>query len=224
MKVLLVDDHTLFRQGLKFLLSTLDKDLSVDEASDCASAIDGASGRQYDLILLDLKMPGTSGLAALSAMRTAFPETPVVVLSGEDDPNVVRATIDHGAMGFVPKTATQQILLGALQLILAGGVYLPVSIMSSYRLPEPLVGEPGGKMTGNGNGNAPNVVLDNLTPRQKEVLQCVIQGDPNKTIARKLALSESTVKAHLQVVLRALGARNRTEAVYAAAKLGRRLV
>jgi DNA-binding NarL/FixJ family response regulator len=212
--LLLVDDHALFREGLKFLLRGLDEELVIDEAESCAAATERQGAFPYDLILLDLNLPKLGGLDALAAIRAGFPGTPIVVLSGEDDPRMIRATIEHGAMGFVPKSSTPEILIQALRLILAHGVYLPLSALDSDAAtavaPESKV-----------NADA---VLRNLSSRQIEVLRCVIKGQPNKLIARNLALSESTIKAHLSAVFRALGAHNRTEAVYAAAKLGLRLV
>ena len=165
-------------------------------------------------MLLDLNLPGVGHLDALASIRDAFPQVPVVVLSGEDDPRMIRATIEHGAMGFVPKSSTPEILIQALRLILAHGVYLPVSALASDD----------GPSRRRRRRADPEALLRNMSPRQIEVLHCVIRGQPNKLIARTLALSESTVKAHLSAVLRTLGARNRTEAVYAAAKLGLRVV
>lgn len=213
MILLLVDDHALFREGLKFLLRGLDDELVIDEAESCAAATARQGQFSYDLILLDLNLPGVGGLEALAAMRAAYPQTPVVVLSGEDDPRTIRATIEQGAMGFVPKSSTPEILIQALKLILARGVYLPVSALDGEAVPVPHAAR-----------ESSAAVLAGLSARQLEVLRCVIQGQPNKLIARNLALSESTVKAHLSAVFRALGAHNRTEAVYAAAKLGLKLV
>jgi DNA-binding NarL/FixJ family response regulator len=211
--LLLIDDHALFREGLKFLLRGLEADLAIDEAG----SVDAAAARRetaYDLVLLDLNLPGVGHLEALASIREAFPQAPVVVLSGEDDPRMIRATIEHGAMGFVPKSSTPEILIQALRLILARGVYLPVSALASDDGPATVATAPGD----------PEALMRTLSPRQIEVLRCVIRGQPNKLIARTLDLSESTVKAHLSAVLRTLGARNRTEAVYAAAKLGLRVV
>ena len=213
MILLLVDDHALFREGLKFLLRGLDDELVIDEAESCAAATARHGQFSYDLILLDLNLPGIGGLEALAAMRAAYPQTPLVVLSGEDDPRTIRATIEQGAMGFVPKSSTPEILIQALKLILARGVYLPVSALDGEAAPVPHAAP-----------ESSDAVLAGLSARQLEVLRCVIQGQPNKLIARNLALSESTVKAHLSAVFRALGAHNRTEAVYAAAKLGLKLV
>jgi two-component system nitrate/nitrite response regulator NarL len=215
--ILLVDDHALFRSGLKFLLQQLDTGLVLDEAGNCAQALERAAARRYDLVLLDLNMPGVSHLDALAALRDAVPDAPVVVLSGEADPNVVRAAIERGAMGFIPKSATPEVLIEALRLVLAHGVYLPLEVLTmSAPVAQPAAAVPAG---GDGAAAQPG-----LTPRQLEVLRYVIQGKPNKVIARELNLSEGTVKTHLSSVLRAFGARNRTEAVYAAAKQGLRLV
>src|SRR5215467_9377316 len=208
MNVLLIDDHALFREGLKFLLGSLDANLQVDEAGDCARALEHAGARGYDLVLLDLKMPGVAGLDALAALREAIPAAPLVVLSGEDNPGVVRAAIERGAMGFIPKSSTPEVLIQALRLVLARGVYLPPAVLDAAAEP----------------ADRGESALRGLTPRQVDVLRCVIQGKPNKVIARELDVSEGTVKAHLSSVLRAFGARSRTEAVYAAAKLGLKLV
>jgi two-component system nitrate/nitrite response regulator NarL len=215
--ILLVDDHALFRSGLKFLLQQLDTGLVLDEAGNCTQALERAAARRYDLVLLDLNMPGVSHLDALAALRDAVPDAPVVVLSGEADPNVVRAAIERGAMGFIPKSATPEVLIEALRLVLAHGVYLPLEVLT-MNAP---AAQPAATVPGGGEAMAPQ---PGLTPRQLEVLRYVIQGKPNKVIARELNLSEGTVKTHLSSVLRAFGARNRTEAVYTAAKQGLRLV
>lgn len=216
MHILLVDDHPLLRGGMRFLLRSLDAALEMDEASNCAQALERLAGRSYDLVLLDLNMPGVKGLDALDALRDAVPGTPLVVLSGEEDPRVVRGAIERGAMGFIPKSSTPEVLVQALRLVLAHGVYLPPAVLdaehsSPAATPASPRAAPGG------------MPLPGLTPRQMEVLRCVIRGEPNKVIARELDLAEGTVKAHVTAVLRGLGARNRTEAVYAAAKLGLRL-
>jgi DNA-binding NarL/FixJ family response regulator len=200
MKVLLIDDHPLFRQGLRTLLLPLDAELEIDEAGACAEALERLATAVYDLVLLDLKLPGQSGLDALEALREAAPAAPIVVLSGEDDPRTLRGAIDRGAMGFIPKSSTQELLIQALRLVLAKGIYLPPAALDGM-----------------------DADLPSLTPRQLEVLRCVIQGLPNKVIARVLDISDWTVKQHVSEVLHRLGARNRTEAVYAAAKSGLRL-
>ena len=214
MKILLVDDHPLFRGGLKYLLQSLDEHLELGEAGNCSQAEALAAEHGYDLVLVDLKMPGVGGLDALTVVRAAFPTTPVVVVSGEDDPSVVRAAIECGAMGFIPKSSTPEVMIQALKLVLAHGIYLPPRVLAASQSADPT---PLSAVTAEAG-------LTGLSARQMDVLRCVIQGKPNKVIARELDVAEGTVKAHLSSVLRALGARNRTEAVYAAAKLGLRLV
>ncbi len=212
MKILLIDDHPLLRGGMRYLLRSLDADLEMDEAANSAQGLELAAARSYDLVLLDLRMPGLNGMDALAALRAVVPDTPLVVLSGEDDPVVVRAAIEGGAMGFIPKSSSPGVLIQALRLVLAQGVYLPPAVLAAAQpapVPPPTPADP---------------MLSGLTPRQMDVLRCVITGKPNKTIARELDVSEGTVKAHLSAVFQALGAHNRTEAVYAAAKLGLRLV
>jgi DNA-binding NarL/FixJ family response regulator len=215
MNILLIDDHPLLRGGMRFLLRSFAADLQMDEAGNAAEALELAATHRYDLVLLDLRMPGLNGMNALAALRAAVPGTPLVVLSAEDDPAVVHAAIEGGAMGFIPKSSTPEVLIQALRLVLAQGVYLPPAVLDA-RSSVPVLAP-----------SSAEAVLDDssppsLTPRQMDVLRRVIRGKSNKVIARELQVSEGTVKAHLSAVFLALGAHNRTEAVYAAAKLGLR--
>ena len=212
--ILLLDDHVLFRAGMRFLLRSLDPDLVMDEAGKCADALELLGRRGYDLILLDLNLPDLSGLEALAELRGGAPSMPLVVLSGENDPGVVRAAIELGAMGYIPKSTTTEVLIHALRLVLAGGVYLPqLALNEAYQARASAPVAP----------RAASSVLLGLTPRQMDVLRRVIKGLPNKLIARELDLTEGTVKAHLSAVFHALDVHSRTEAVYVAAKLGLRL-
>lgn len=207
MRVLLVDDHALVREGLRLLLQDLDKDIELHEAGNCDEALALVADHAYDLILLDLKMPGVEGLDALTILRDRYPEFPVVILSGEGTPRLVRGAIEAGCMGFIPKTSSHQLFETALKLVLAGGVYLPPDVLESEG--------PQDRTDCSGTET-----IAGLSSRQLQVLHCVIEGKPNKVIARELDVSEHTVKAHLSAVFRTLGVHNRTEAVYAAAKLG----
>jgi DNA-binding NarL/FixJ family response regulator len=216
MNLLLIDDHALFREGLKFLLRSLDEALVIEEAANCAAALERAAARTYDLVLLDLNMPDAGGLDALAAFRNALPAAPVVVLSGEDNPNVIRRAIESGAMGFIPKSSTPEVMIQALRLVLARGIYLPPKVLDAGPIDSAAT-------CSTAQTNSADVAALGLTGRQIDVLRCVIQGKPNKIIARELDVSEGTVKAHLSSVLRTFGVRNRTEAVYAAAKMGLRL-
>lgn len=212
MRILIVDDHALFRQGLRFLLRDLDADLEVAEAADCAQAIELAA-QPFNIVLLDLHMPGVAGLEALDAMRHAFESSRIVVLSGEEDPRQVRRAIDAGAAGFIPKSSSPEVLLGALRLVLADGVYLPAVALKGVGESEVVAA---GQIAGDRLSEA-------LSERQIDVLRKAVQGKANKVIARELKISEGTVKAHLSAAFRALGVHNRTEAVYAAARSGLQL-
>jgi len=217
LNLLVVDDHTLFRQGLKFLLRDLDENLGITEASDCTQAV-ALKDNRFDLILLDLHMPGTVGLDALTAMKEAYEATRIVVLSGEEDPRLVRRAIENGATGFVPKSSTPELLLSALQIVLSGSVYLPPLALKDIDTEPPRDVPPPPPPA------SPNTLSTLLSPRQLEVLHKAIVGKPNKVIARELDISEGTVKAHLAAAFLALGVRNRTEAVYVAARMGMQIL
>lgn len=205
MRVLLVDDHQLFSAGLSVLLKQLSPGALILSASSVAQAVEEAS--DLDLILLDLHMPDVNGLDGLRRLKVAHAATPIVIVSGDDNPPRIRECVSHGAMGFVPKSSSASELLRAMKSILAGETYLPRSCVLAEAPAERLGG---GKTFGTGH----------LSPRQTEVLRAVIQGKPNKIIARELGISDQTVKSHVMAVLLALGVSNRTEAVYRAAALG----
>lgn len=212
MRALLVDDHQLFRQGLKFLLADLERDIEFLEADDCLGALEFAAGAHVDLVLVDLHLPGEDGMEVLGRLRLAYGASAVVVLSSEDDPRVIRRAIEMGASGFVPKSSTPKVLVAALGLVLAGGTYLPPHVLRGPAVETSTVavaerGEPVQHVPG-------------LSERQLEVLLQAIQGKANKVIAREMKLSEGTIKAHLSGAFRALGVQNRTEAVFAAARIG----
>jgi DNA-binding NarL/FixJ family response regulator len=214
MHVLLIDDHVLFRQGMTFLLSDLDEQLEFSEAGTCEEGLKVLSETEVDLILLDLNMPGSGGLSALRDIKQAFPQVPLSVLSGVDDPGLIRDAIEQGASGFVPKSSSSAVLVAALRLVLAGGVYLPRSALNAVDVSSTVVAE----------GTAPTeegrICSTLLSQRQTEVLFKAIQGKPNKVISRELRIAEGTVKAHLSAAFKALRVHNRTEAVFSAAKLG----
>jgi DNA-binding NarL/FixJ family response regulator len=208
---MLVDDHAMFRQGLKFLLSDLDQSLHFSEAGSCDQAISIYHEAPVDLILLDLNMPGSDGLGALRQITSTAQGVPTVVLSGENDPGIIRAAIERGASGFVPKASSSEILVAALRLILAGGIYLPPNALNS------VADEYVDTDHGAGNNSA---LSDLLSERQVAVLLKAIRGQPNKVIAIDLGIAEGTVKSHLSAAFKVLGVHNRTEAVFAAARWG----
>ncbi len=200
MKILLVDDHGLFRAGLCRLLQDLDPNLAIEEARSVGSA-EQFSGRIFDLILLDLNMPDAKGIDALSRVKVSFPDSTVVVISGEEDPRIIHSVIDGGASGYIPKSSEPNILLVALRLVLEGGVYLPRQAMAVLE-----------KVTVTKDPKQQE--LERLTGRQRQIFAMAVKGISNKQIARDLELSVNTVKSHLSTVYREMGFHNRTEAVY----------
>ena len=219
MKVLVVDDHPLIPEALATILSVLDQHCSVEGVATLQSALErSAVAPPPDLVLLDLGLPGHSGMSALAAFRAARPEQAVVVISGDASRERVMAALDLGAMGFVPKTAKKDVLLGALRLVLSGGIYVP---------PEVLHDEAGdGRAQGAQAASAAPVrrAADiGLTGRQEQVLGLLLRGLPNKLICRELNLAEGTVKIHVSAILKVLGVANRTQAVLAANRIGLRI-
>jgi len=207
MKILIVDDHALFRSGMVHLLQSLTPEPDVVESkslSDAEVALRSIAG--IDMVLLDLKLDDAVGVDSLLKLRKVAPETPIVVLSGEHDSDVILRCIDNGAMGFITKSATHDELLSAIRLIVAGGVYLPRNVTVMHNRPA--------------SERTDVALLASLSDRQREVLAYLLQGKPNKTISNNMDISQNTVKAHLSAIFRTLGARNRTEAVYFAARAG----
>ena len=163
-----------------------------------------------DLILLDLNLSDCYGLAALAVVREAAPSTPVVVLSAKDDKQTILGAFNHGAMGFIPKTMNSDLIWSALGVVLAGGIYVPHTIITDATEPEPPA-TPGGM---------PPLQALGLTERQIETLGMLVRGLSNKIIARKLGIAEATVKAYISAVLRAMNVTSRTQAVIWLARNG----
>ncbi len=228
MNVLLIDDHALFREGLALLLRPLAASLAVWEAGSCEQAFELLAERgAADLVLIDMGLPGMHGLQGIEALRARWPASTVVALSSADDRDTVLRAIDAGACGFIPKSASAAVLLAALQLILARGIYLPPSAFLGADLPRPApapmaaVAAAGAPAPGQPPAGQTPADLG-LTPRQAEVLYLILQGKPAKLIERELDLSASSVKAHTSAVLRALNVTTRTQAVVRAGQLGLR--
>jgi DNA-binding NarL/FixJ family response regulator len=208
MNIIAIDDHPMYLRGVVVTLKDCRPDLEVVE---CNSVDDGLAkldaGFHADLMILDLQMPGYSDIQSLRLVRERRPEVPVLVLSGNDNPSVVRECIEVGAYGFVPKAAPTKVFHAALELVLAGGVYLPptsLCVVPATRVQQDAWAKLGAR----------------LTDRQRQVLAGIVQGKPNKVIARDLGLSDTTVKSHVAHILDALVVSNRTEAVYALARAG----
>lgn len=211
MKILIADDHGLFREGLRLVLQQLDRELRIVEASDFPQAV-AAAKTEGDLriVLLDLNMPGMPWQEGLTTLRELVPDVPVVILSASEDRPLVMQAVKLGAAGFIPKSSNSGVMLGALQLVLSGGVYLPPA----------LVEQAGSGSSSGGDKGINSATAALLTPRQREVLALVGEGKSNKEVARLLDLSEGTVKLHVTAILKALKVNNRTRAVVAASQLG----
>jgi DNA-binding NarL/FixJ family response regulator len=208
-RVLIADDHPLYRDALRAILP---RACSATELLDAACQQDVmarvTSDADFDLIMLDLNLPGATGLSCLRYLRGAAPLTPVIVVSGIDDPETMSEVVLAGAAGYVPKSAPSDVLIGAIRLIIAGGTYLPAAAATTLRRSRPPALAPAAPATG-----------ETLTSRQMRVLQLLAQGLSNKQIARELEISEITVKAHVSLILRKLGVSNRTQAAIEARKL-----
>ncbi|MGZ5066882.1 MAG: response regulator [Usitatibacter sp.] len=215
MNILVVDDHELIREGLRPVLEELGEGEAVRdlEAHDYSRALEVAAAHpDLDLVLLDFNLPNVAGFAALVDLQERFPDVPVVMMSGEDDPAIMREAFERGALGFIPKSSPKAVILNALRLVLSGGTYLPREIMAASAASAPA---PRAKVE-----RSEGAEVLGLTPRQSDVLALVLAGKSNKVICRELGLAEGTVKNHVAAVLKALDATNRVEAVVAAAKLG----
>lgn len=219
MRLVVVDDHALIREGVAGLLRRAWGDAELVLAASCEQAMDAAAeGEEPDLVLLDLQLPGLSGLEALRAWRTHHAAVPVVVLSADRSPAMVRAALAAGAAGFVPKSTSNEVLVAAVRLVLDGGRYLPPELLDAgpgaVAAPQALAVE----ATPAADARDPTADLG-LSPRQLDVLRCVARGASNKVICRELGLAERTVKAHLSAVFRALNVSSRTQAAIVASRL-----
>ena len=210
MKVLVVDDHSVFRTGLVQLLKTLDDDVDVLEANrfDEAERLVSQHG-DFDLITVDLVMPDSEPFVGLGALRSAAPQVPLVVVSViEQRRDVIRA-IELGAMGYIPKAANAEEIVQGLSQVLEGNIYVPRALLNQSEATP--------------SASSPSVTADNrrlveaLTQRQKEVFELLAQGKSNPEIARELGVSAHTVRIHISAILRALGVSNRTQAAVLAA-------
>jgi DNA-binding NarL/FixJ family response regulator len=217
MKILVVDDHALIREALRGVLKELRSDAVILEGSDGRRAME-LVGEHADigLILLDLNLPDADGFSMLAELRERHPGISVVVLSAQQDRGSVVKALDLGALGFIPKSAQREVMLAALDLVFAGGIYIPPEILSR-REPEPSQSTAPPPATGASRGSPRDL---GLTDRQLEVLALMMRGKSNKAICRVLDVAEPTVKNHVTAIFRALKVSNRTEAVVAVLESG----
>lgn len=213
-KILIADDHPLFRSALQIAV----------EAAAAAPAADASDGRPplvleagsvaeverlaagepgLDLLLLDLRMPGMEGFAGLIGLRRRFPDLPVVIVSAAEEPGLVREAMACGARGYIAKSLGREAMAEALARVLRGGTYVPPGTE----------GTAAAEAANGAAGPARSERLTSLTPQQLKVLRLLVDGKPNKIIAYELDIAETTVKAHITIILRKLGVHSRTQAV-----------
>ena len=204
--LLIADDHPLFRGALREAVNGLFDRVEVAEAGtfeEVAGLLE--RGGDIDLILLDLRMPGVRGFSGLMYLRAQYPQLPIVVVSANDDPVVIRRCMEFGASGFIPKTLGIEAMRQVIARVLEGGVWTPPDV----------------DLQGGSDAETEAMIarLATLTPQQVRVLMMLSGGLLNKQIAHELNVSEATVKAHVSAILQKLGVESRTQAVIAAGKI-----
>jgi DNA-binding NarL/FixJ family response regulator len=205
MKLLVVDDHPVFRDGLAALLRQAAEHTIVLQAPECATALQIADEHQdLDVVFVDLMLPGMTGDLAVREFGRRRPELPVIVLSSSENPSDVRRALNSGALGYIPKSASPQTLLSALKLVLTGNIYVPPLLAQEAPPQNSAPGTP---------GNVQGIEL--LTDRQVDVLKHLCTGVSNKEISARLGIAEKTVKAHVAAIFRTLNVVNRTQAANA---------
>jgi len=205
MNVLMVDDHVMFLQGMKGLLDVMMPQVRVETSRDIEQATQLVRTIAFDIVLLDWHLNDCKGAEAIRRLHEGGCVARVVLLSGETSTALIHEGIELGAAGFIPKKYSSEMMVDALQQVLAGRIYLPGEGLATRPSESPA---------------AIDARLAELTSRQLEVYRAATRGLPNKLIARQLDIAESTVKAHLSAVYSALGVRNRTEAAYQASREG----
>lgn len=224
MRVLLVDDHTLFRDGLKTLLSNIDQFNEVLEVENGQGALDLIEeDDDIDVILLDYELGDMHGTDVLLKVKEENPEIPIIMLSAHEDASLIQDLLAKGASGFITKTSSTDVMLSAISLVVSGGIYVPPAVLAGtlHSSEKPSVSSPATGIAAKSKPVtvntflAPNMVEQGyqLTQRQTEVLQEMGKGLSNKEIARELNMSPSTVKVHVAAILKELEAKNRTVAV-----------
>jgi DNA-binding NarL/FixJ family response regulator len=199
-KILLIDDHALFRAGMKYVLQELASDVTVTEASNCQHAIvELEKNNDFNLILLDLDMPGISGFACISQIILHAKGCPVVILSADDRHDTIQQTARYGIQGYILKSTDAEEMLPLLKKVLNGQSIIPTNLNSS--------------------GVRENLEPTKLTARQKEILSLIVQGKSNKQIAAILGITEGTTRIHVTTIFKSLNVRSRSEAVYKALNL-----
>lgn len=211
MNVLLVEDHALFRDGVTLILENLDENVDVHCAESAAQALALAEKHSdLSLILLDYNLPDGNGLDIIATLQDKGCTTPIIMLSAEQNSDLIHQALNNGAKGFITKSSPSAVMISAIQLVLAGGIYIPPDALNKASTTPTKTEET--KNTGDGSFA--------LTDRQREVLLEMHKGLSNKEIARELNMSPSTVKVHVAAILREFDVKNRTQAVTFAKERG----
>lgn len=221
MRILIADDHRLIVEGVKLKLAELGPDVEFAEAMDVDElrrAIHGDEAGSFDLALIDLAMPGGHGTAHLAEIIETLPRLRVIVLSGSEEPTLMKELLGMGAHGFIPKAYSPEVMLSAVRLVLSGGTYVPPMMLEENHVATQAPTSFGGTLA-EASRSLEERLRKLLTERQIDVLRLLSQGKPNKLIARDLGISEGTVKIHLAAIFRALNVRNRVEAVVASRRI-----
>jgi DNA-binding NarL/FixJ family response regulator len=221
LKILVVDDHALVREGLRQVLRGLDENVEVLEAPHCARAFAlAAAHADLDLVLLDYHLPDMDGLSALDVLRDRHPELPVFILSGSANPQIMGQVLAKGAAGFMTKSSMSEELLVALRLVLNGDIYVPVELQSARSLASSSSNAATSSTTADTSIRAQQA--PQFTSRQLAVLQQLMDGRSNRQISQSLSMSEETVKTHVSSILRGFDVHTRMQAVLAAGRYGYR--
>ena len=210
MKVLIADDHALFRDGLSVHLERIDPQAVIFQAGNFSQALKIADDeKKLDLVIMDLDMPDMNWEEAIKDIKEKSSDARFVIMSASEDNRNIRKSLEYGVCGYIPKRSETKVVTGALKLIMDGGTYLPPSVL-----------EQNSSASGLSKNTVPSGTGKKLTNRQSQVLELVAQGMSNKQIAYEMGVSEATVKLHINALLRAVGATNRTQAVIIAQKMG----
>lgn len=226
MKILIADDHELFLKGLEFILSQNIQNVEITPAQSYTEIFSILKTKtDFDLIITDLAMPGANWLTAIQTIHNTVPDTPIIIISAVFNKELLEQTLDIGVSGYIPKTSSNNLIASAINLVLAGGMYIPHELLYSQKDEQvsqeqqkeyikPLKDLDKITQTETDKG------AKNLTERQIDIVKCIAEGLSNKQIAYKLNLTEGTVKVHITIILKLLNVKNRTSAVIEAAKRG----
>lgn len=226
MKILIADDHELFLKGLEFILQENLENIQITSAQSYTDIFEKLKQNEYfDLIITDLAMPGANWLTGITKIHETQADTPIIIISAVFDKEILQQTLDIGVAGYIPKTASNNLIISAINLVLAGGIYIPHELLYATKTLTP-------ENNTQKDYIAPLKTLEKLsispektpekrlTERQIDIIKCIALGLSNKQIAYKLNLTEGTVKVHITVILKVLNVKNRTSAVIEAVKKG----